>query len=195
MQQSYQTPQHDAIHRYIFNLQNRFNIVKFVAEKRHFEFDKDCSVSLNMEHPIFSPNGTRRFICDCILDVTNAKNCYPTNNELKNGLVTVRSYNNNEFQIAHTAIYKRIIADIKPRIESASNMIGQIKTYMYHLRYNQWRNGVKLRLSDPYMLIVTLDENNVYDDMCADQGIYIYRIKHKDLHILPKESKRITSKS
>jgi hypothetical protein len=63
-------------------------------------------------------------------------------------------------------------------LDSVSGAIGQIRTYARFLKYHPWTNGVKSReLVEPEKLIITLDDNTIFDKMVESQNIFIYHIK------------------
>jgi hypothetical protein len=69
-------------------------------------------------------------------------------------------------------------------LNSLSSSIGQIKSYAHFLKYHRWEHGVRSeRLSNPKLVILTLDVNDDFDEMLQSQGIFVY-------HIPPKEARR-----
>jgi hypothetical protein len=55
-------------------------VLQHMADKKGFELDRDtCTTSIDIEKPIFSPNGTRRFLVDAIIDLVSVKHCGVTN--------------------------------------------------------------------------------------------------------------------
>jgi hypothetical protein len=124
------TPKHDLIHRFIFQVENRYKVLKYLSEKRKFEFNKDFSSSIEMEKPIFANNGSRRFIIDGIIDLFDQKNCGP-------GGKSVRSFNGKEFKIPFDSCTRKIVYEGKPQLLSVSSTISQLKSYSYHLKYHR----------------------------------------------------------
>lgn len=113
--QSYSTPKHDAILKYISQEKNRYKVLEFIAKQKGFEIDKDSSASSFLaEVPIFSKNDTRRFIVDGIIDLYNSKHSSaPLNITIqgqpyKNGLI-MKSFNGKELHLMRGAIYRKII--------------------------------------------------------------------------------------
>ena len=120
------TPKHDALHLWLYDERNRFKMLEKVAAKKGFELDKDSYTSnLEIEKPIFSPNQTRRFIVDSIIDIS--KHC-PTNGGYR--LISARSFSGKEIKVTPGIIYRRVIADLKPALlNSISHATGQLKSY------------------------------------------------------------------
>lgn len=146
----------------------------------------DYTSTIEIEKPIFSNNGTRRFIVDCIIDISCVKHCSGLNSN-NNGyrLVSVKSFSGRDIQIIQNSIARRIIVEIKPQLLSISSAISQVKTYQNFLRYNRWVRGIRNeRLSNADLVILTLDTNDAFDKMLESQSINIF-------HIPPKETLRM----
>lgn len=103
-----------------------------------------------------------------------------TNNDEK--FFSTKSFSGKELIIQQGTIYKRVIYEIKPRLDSISAAIGQIRSYARFLRYYRWDNGIKSdKLYDPELVLLTLDDNDTYDKMLQSQNICIYHIPPKDV--------------
>jgi hypothetical protein len=78
------------------------------------------------------------------------------------------------------AVYRRVLIEIKPRIDSLSNSIAQVKSYCHFLKYTRCQDGIK---SDklPECLLITIDNNDTFDKLLEDQNICVYRIAPKEL--------------
>ena len=174
------TPRHDALHLWLYDERNRFKMLEKVASKKKFELDKDSyTSSLEIEKPIFSPQTqTRRFIIDSIIDIS--KHC-PTNGGYR--LVSAKSFSGKEIRVASGSVHRRVIADLKPTLNSISSAIGQLKSYQHHLQYRRWDSNIqKERQSLPDMVLLTLDYNwTKYSDMLLSQGIIIYHVNPKEI--------------
>lgn len=126
---------------------NRYKVLEFIAKQKGFEIDKDSSASSFLaEVPIFSKNDTRRFIVDGIIDLYNTKHSNPLDTTIgqpyKNGLI-MKSFSGKELHLMRGAIYRKIVYDIKPRLDSVSSALGQLKTYSHFLTYVRYYNGQK----------------------------------------------------
>jgi hypothetical protein len=177
------TPLHDKIHKWVFDTRNRFKVLKHVAEKRGFELDRDtCSSTIDIEKPVFYKE-TRKFIVDGVVDICSAKHCGVTNDD-NNGLVSIKSFSGREIKVVRNSVYRRIVYDCKPALLSVSGAIGQLRSYQRFLQYHRWYNNTKSeRLSNPDLIILTIDVNDGFDELLASQNINIF-------HINPKEIKR-----
>ena len=153
--------------------------MKFLADKKGFQIDKNFGTIVDIEKPIFVKD-SRRFITDCIVDLVSSQHCLGTTSS---GTYHLKSFEGGDLKIIRGAIYRRAILDLKPALLSVSNSIGQIRTYAHFLPYMRWENGVKKGTCYPDMILLTLDTNDDFDGLCESQSIYIY-------HVNPKEVKR-----
>jgi hypothetical protein len=174
---------HDKIHKWIFDVRNRFRVLQYIAEKRGFELDRDtCSTSIDIEKPIFYKE-TRKFIIDGIIDLFSVKHCDDGNGD-SNRLLSTKSFSGKEVKVVRNSVYRRIVYDCKPTLLSVSGAIGQLRSYQHFLRYHRWCNSTRSeQLSNPDLVILTIDVNDNFDELLASQGINIF-------HINPKEIKR-----
>jgi hypothetical protein len=140
-----------------------------MSTKCNFELDKEtCSSSIEIEKPIFSPNQTRRFIIDGIIDIYSIKHCGADNKNINT--FHTKSFSGKELHIINGSIYRKCIYDGKPLLNSISSVIGQLKSYSYFLKYHRWECGVRSeQLSNPKMVILTFDVNNDFDELCQSQ--------------------------
>lgn len=114
---------------WLYNSQNRYRVLQHMVDKKGFELDRDtCTTSIDIERPIFSPNGTRRFLIDAIIDLVSVKHCGVTNGGNSQRLYTAKSFSGKNIQIAQGSVYRRFVVENKPSLLSISGMIGQIKS-------------------------------------------------------------------
>lgn len=78
--------------------------------------------------------------------------------------------------------YSGLIIEFKPKLNSISGVIGQIKTYKDSFRKHGKYQSCKL-----YPVIITYDQNKKYDSILENQGIYIIRIKTLEEYLNQKE--------
>jgi hypothetical protein len=159
-------------------------MLRYVADKRGFELDRDtCTSTISIEVPIFSSNQTRRFIVDVIVDLAYVRHCggvLGNNNGYR--LITAKSFSGREIKIIQNSCSRKFIIEIKPHLLSISAATAQVKTYQNYLRYNRWYQNIRSdRLSNPDLVILTLDTNDSHDQMLADQSITIYHVSPKDI--------------
>lgn len=153
-----QTIMHDKMHLWFHQSENRYKVIKFLADKKGFEFSKEFATIVDVEKPVFVKE-SRRFIIDLIVDLVSEQHCAAKDNINNNGLMTAKSLSGRELKITRGAIYRRVIADFKPNFtHSVSNALGQIRTYQHYLSYNKWQLGMKKTSSFPDMMIITLDQ-------------------------------------
>ena len=125
-QKTYSTPNHDLVHRWIFDDRNRYKVLELVAQQRGFDLDKEnCSTSIDIERRIFYKE-SRKFIVDGIIDLSNLRHCCfssSTSNWVANGGAgtgtgtellkrngrIVKSFTGKELHLARDAIYRRMI--------------------------------------------------------------------------------------
>lgn len=143
------TPLHDKIHLWVSK--NISGLVWSTCMGLTGWDDVDCKYSkIEVEKPLYNGNYLQG-ICDGVIDIGNI-------------------YDNG------SSIFRRVIYEIKPKLTSISQAVGQIKSYAQQLKYGEHND------EDPYMVIVTLDTNNEYDDMIKSQGIHVYRIPKETLN-------------
>ena len=178
------TPKHDLIHKWIFDVRNRFKVLQYIAEKRGFELDRDIySSSIDIEKPIFYKE-TRKFIVDGIIDLFCSNGNKVPGDSNNNGYKIVKSFSGKEIKIVQNSVYRRIVYDCKPSLLSVSGAIGQLRSYQHFLQYRRYSNGIRSeRLSNPDLVILTIDVNDGFDELLASQNINIF-------HIDPKQIKR-----
>lgn len=185
MKSIYATPKHDQIHRWVFDLKNRYKFLQFLSSKCGFELDRDTySSSIEIEKPIFSNNGSHRFTVDGIIDLYSVKHCGGMISDDKcknvNGFFHVKSFSGQDLLITNGSIYKRIIYDGKPLLNSVSGMISQVKIYANFLKYHHCENTVRSNLlSSPKIVILTFDANDEFNEMLLSQRIFTYHISAK----------------
>jgi hypothetical protein len=173
MMQQFSTRLHDMAHQWIFDNKNRFKVLMTVAQKKGFDLDKEnYSSSIDIERPIFY-NETRKFIVGGVIDLFCGSSSSSTNGSsriLRNngGNATVKSFGGKDLRVMQGAIYRRVMYEIKPKLDSISASIGQIKSYSRFLRYYRWNDdGVKGdRLYNPELVLLTLDVNDAFDELC-----------------------------
>jgi hypothetical protein len=175
------TVMHDKLHRWLFNQDNRYKVLKFLSEKKGFSINRDFGSIIDIERPIFVKD-SRRFIIDVVVDLVSSEHCgiSKNSNSICNG--SVRSFAGKDISVIKGAIARRVIIDIKPDLtRSVSSAIGQIRTYAHFLSYCRWELGVKKTPSYPDMLLLTLDSNNDYDEMLFSQSIIVYHVNQKEI--------------
>jgi hypothetical protein len=179
--QQFSTPLHDMAHQWIYDNKNRFKVLQSVAQKKGFNLDKEnYSSSIDIERPIFY-NETRKFIVDGVIDPFCGSGS-SMNGSSRINTTTVKSFAGKDLRMMQGAIYRRVIYEIKPKLDSISNSVGQIKSYQHFLTYYRWKDGVKSdRLYNPELVLLTLDVTTTYDELCASQGIQIFHIPPKTI--------------
>lgn len=83
-------------------------------------------------------------------------------------------------------IYQRVVYEIKPRFNSKSQAISQVKAYRDFKEYIQYKvdeyrdykeyHNLECNMQKPIMLLVTFDLNKRYDDLFEEQGIKIMHL-------------------
>lgn len=161
------TPKHDLIHKHVFNMKHRYQILKYLSQKTGFELNQDFGSTIEIEKPIFTTNGSKRLVIDGVINLVSSHHCGV-------GPRVVKSFNNKEFKIPYGSSYRTILYDAKPSLISISAILGQMHTYIHHMKYCRWIDGVKSnRLSTPDLIVLTLDGNTGFDDLLVDQGVNI----------------------
>ena len=118
------TPRHDLLHKFAFNMEHRYQILKYLSQKTGFELNKDFASTIEIEKPIFTSNGSKRLVIDGVIDLFSQQHCGM-------GPRVVKSFNNKELKIVYGAVYKKIIYDAKPQLNSISSILAQMHTYIY----------------------------------------------------------------
>jgi hypothetical protein len=161
--------------KYAFNMDHRYQILKYLSQKIKFELDPSFGSTIEIEKPIFTANVSRRLIIDGIIDLYSTKHC-------EVGPRVIKSFNNKELKITYGSCYRKILYDAKPQLNSISGILAQMHTYNYHMKYCRWTDGIKSnRLSSPDLIVLTLDGNTGFDDILVDQGVNILHVNPKDI--------------
>jgi hypothetical protein len=187
----FSTKSHDLAHRWVYY--NKYRVLEFVADKRNFDLDKDtCYCSIKLEEPIFHPKTeVKRYIIDGILDLVSSIHCSPSTKTMigvngktvaaVNGRI-VKSFSGRELHLLRDSIYRRIVFDIKVKLDTVSQLMSQLKSYQHFTRYFRTENSVKSQTQyNSELLVITPDTTKIYDDMLFSQGILVYHIPLKGL--------------
>ena len=70
----------------------------------------------------------------------------------------------------------KVLSEYKPELNRISNFLGQIRVYLVRLR--QQENYHPHTIITP--VLVTLDQNRLYDSMIEKRGITIFRLEYDD---------------
>jgi len=89
-----------------------------------------------------------------------------------------KSYDNPEDKRQHSrdlAFELKILSEYKPELNRISNFLGQIKVYQMRLAAQKDHAHVIIT-----PVLVTLDQERIYDNMIQDQGITIFRLEYDE---------------
>ena len=70
----------------------------------------------------------------------------------------------------------KVLSEYKPELNRISNFLGQIRVYLVRLR--QQENYHPHTIITP--VLVTLDQDRLYDSMIEKRGITIFRLEYDD---------------
>lgn len=163
----YKTPHHDKMQAVISK--NPRQLLHIVMEKINSpewqEVHKNATVKIEIEKPIFN-NNYLVGIVDGVVDLLD--HAYVIKDE--NGTFNGRKPTEND-------LYRRVIYDVKPHLDSVSQLIGQLKTYAERLKYNRHTaGGPSEGIANPDMVVITRDTNTGYESMLEQQSITVVNL-------------------
>lgn len=176
------TPEHDELQLWLFNKENRTQLIQTVLGDKIGKNEKINTTKKAIEFPIYGHNRFILGIIDCLLNIETkdaTRLIEEDYYQYENGIEKRKT------RLVPRTEYYNILIEIKPRLNSISSLLSQIKIYNEYVRRLDCNRSFEVKeIGAPFenagsnimSLVLTTDENTDFDDLLKEENIYVYRV-------------------